>query len=164
MLDTDNDVVLQAAQQHRSLSQHSRWLSSAWALAPQPHVSPSHPARPGLLLHQLMATAAPHSCTCGTLRRLQTATSGMAAVPVLPAAAALHTSVCSVLPNSAYSDSAAACRLDEAIRLPLAAAATALAFVPQGGIVPPLLAVSCGGAGTQLWSQVLRCFVAAAVR
>jgi hypothetical protein len=58
----------------------------------------------------------------------------------------------------------AACRLNEAIRLPIAAAATALAFMPQGGSVPPLLAVSCGGAGTQLWSQVLRCCIAAAVR
>ena len=74
-----------------------------------------------------------------------------------------HGSPCSVLLSSADSNSTAARRLDEAIRLPLAAAATALAFVPQGGIVPPLLAVSCGSAGTQLWSEVLRCFVAAAV-
>ena len=70
-----------------------------------------------------------------------------------------HTSACSVLPSNVYSDGITACRVDETIRLPLAAAATALAFVPQGGIVPPLLAVSCGGAGTQLWSQVLRCSV-----
>ena len=74
-----------------------------------------------------------------------------------------HTSACSVLPSNVYSDGITACRVDETIRLPLAAAATALAFVPQGGIVPPLLAVSCGGAGTQLWSQVLRCTAATAV-
>lgn len=45
-------------------------------------------------------------------------------------------------------------RFDEAVRLPLPAAAAALAFLPQGGVLPPLLATAGGDTGPQLWCRV----------
>ena len=44
-------------------------------------------------------------------------------------------------------------RFEEAARLPLPAAAAALAFVPVSGGLPPVLSVACGAYGTLVWSQ-----------